>query len=114
MLRSAIYAGLAAFTLTAAAAGVAQAGMFVIHHKVADYAKWRTAFDGDKTNQEAAGLTNPHVYQDVGSANTITITFDMADAAKAKAFGASKELKATMGKAGVKGKPELFFLDTAK
>ena len=115
MLRTTIFATLAAFALTALAAGAAQAaGMMVIHHKVADYAKWRPLFDGDKANQEAAGLTNPHVFQDVGSPNTVTITFDMADAAKAKAFGGSKELKATMTKAGVKGKPEVFYLDTAK
>ena len=113
MLRTALYATLAVFALTAAA-GAAQAGMLVVHHKVADYAKWRPIFDGDKASQEAAGLTNPHVYQDVASPNTITITFDMADAAKAKAFTSSKELKAAMGKGGVKGKPEIFFLDTAK
>ena len=98
----------------ALSAGVAQAaGVMIVHHKVADYAKWRPGFDGDKSNQEAAGLTNPHVYQSVGEPNNITITFDMADAAKAKAFGTSKALKSTLTKLGVKGKPELFYLEAA-
>jgi hypothetical protein len=99
--------------LCLASASASAAGMMVIHHKVADFAKWRPAFDGDKTHQEAAGLTNPHVYQAVDNPNDVTITFDMADAAKAKAFGTSKELKTVMSKAGVKGKPEVLFLNPA-
>ena len=111
MLSKVLYALVIGLMLTA---GVAQAaGVMIVHHKVADYAKWRPGFDGDKANQEAAGLTNPHVYQSVGDPNNITITFDMADAAKAKAFGTSKALKATMTKLGVKGKPELFYLEPA-
>ena len=95
-------------------AGTAQAaGLMVINQTVADYAKWRPVFDGDKANQEAAGLTNPHVYQSVGNPSGVTVTFDMADATKAQAFGSSKLLIATMTKAGVKGKPELLYLNQA-
>jgi hypothetical protein len=115
MLRTLMVALIAAFALTTAGAmGAANAaGMMVVHHKVADYAKWRPVFDGDKANQEAAGLTNPHVYQAAGHPNDITITFDMADITKAKAFTTSKALKATMGKAGVTSKPSISFLNPA-
>jgi hypothetical protein len=95
--------------------GAAHAGgVMVIQHKVSNYTNWRPAFDADKANQEAAGLTNPHVYQSVDSANEVTITFDMADANKAKAFGSSKALKETMVKAGVVGKPALSYLNPAQ
>ena len=115
MFRNMIYATVAAVALSSVATvGVAQAaGMMIVRHTVADYAKWRPGFDGDKSNQEAAGLTNPHVYQAVDNAKDITITFDMADAAKAKTFATSKTLKATMTKLGVKGKPQISFLNPA-
>jgi len=108
MLYKLLCAGVVGMGLLAGSAGAAD--MMVVHHTVASYANWRPAFDADKNNQIAAGLTNPHVYQSVGDPNKITITFDMADAAKAKAFAASKTLMATMKKAGVEGKPEILFL----
>ena len=108
MLYRLLCAGVVAMGLIAAAAGAAD--MMVVHHTVANYAKWRPVFDADKTNQVAAGLTDPHVYQSVGDPNNLTITFDMADATKAKAFATSKTLMATMKKAGVVGKPEVLFL----
>ena len=115
MIRKLLVAGVVAcaFLSSAELSAASAAGLMVIHHKVADYAKWRPIFDGDKANQEAAGLTSPHDYQSVGNPNDITITFDMADAAKAKTFGASKELKAAMAKGGVKGKPEVLLLNAA-
>lgn len=94
--------------------GGAEAGsMMIIQHQVANYAKWKPAFNADKPNQEAAGLTNPHVYRAVGNANEITVTFDMADPAEAKAFATSPKLKSAMTKAGVIGKPEISYLQPA-
>ncbi len=110
MLKTLMVALIAAGALAFSGAASA-AGLLIVHHKVADYAKWRPIFDGDKANQEAAGLTNPHVYHAVGKPNDLTITFDMADLAKAKTFGASKELKAAMAKGGVVGKPTVTFLE---
>lgn len=97
---------LTAFTASAA-------GLMIVHHKVAAYAKWRAGFDAHKSVQEASGLTNPHVYQSVANTNEVTIIFDMADADKAKAFVTSKELKATMKKLGVQGKPDISLLNAA-
>lgn len=98
------------FLATSAYAG----GLLVIHHKVSDYAKWRTAFDSDKSKQESSGLTNPHVCQAVSNPNDVTVMFDMSDAEKAKAFLASKDLQSTMKKAGVKGRPDISLLNAAQ
>ena len=100
--------------LTLANTGVASATeVFVIHHAVADYAKWRPVFNSDKSNQEAAGLTNPRVYHALSDPNDITIVFDMADPAKAKAFATAKRLMVKMVEAGVVGKPQFEYLETA-
>jgi hypothetical protein len=88
-------------------------GILVVHHHVADYAKWRPVFDGDKANQETVGLTNPHVYMGK-NANDVYITFDMADEAKAKGRATSKELRETMKNAGVMGKPDVMYLTPEK
>ena len=73
-------------------------GFMVGHSKVADYAKWRAAFDADDANRQAAGLTNPRVYQSMDNPNELIIVFDMADVKKAKDFASSKSLKAAMKK----------------
>lgn len=95
-------------------AGAAQAAStLTIEHKVADYPKWREAFDAHKTKQEAAGLTNPRVYFVDGNKNNISVLFDASDEAKAKAFTESKDLKSTMQAAGVQGKPEMHIMTDA-
>jgi len=106
-----ILASLVATSLVFASAANA-AGVFVIHHKVHDYAKWRPAFDGDKANQEAAGLTNPRLYHSHSNPNDVTIVFDAADLDKAKEFSRSKALKEKMKAAGVEGKPTFEYLDS--
>jgi hypothetical protein len=109
-----VFAGLISAAIMLATNTLASAGeVFVIHHKVADYAKWRPVFDQHKATQEAAGLTNPRVYHALDNTHDITIVFDMADAAKAKAFAASKDLRARMTAAGVQGRPTFSYLETA-
>lgn len=88
------------------------ASSLYIHHKVADYPKWREAFDAHKSKQLEAGLTNPRVYFTDGDNRNVSILFDASDEAKAKAFTESKDLKNTMQAAGVQGKPEMHILTT--
>jgi len=85
-------------------------GMMIIHHRVADYAKWRVIYDADQVNRTAAGLSNCHVHRSLDNANDIVIGCSMADIAKARAFASSKALAATMIKAGVTDKPQILFL----
>jgi hypothetical protein len=107
-----IFGALAASALLLSSAASA-GSLLLIHHKVADYAKWRAGFDAHKSMQDAAGLTNAHVYQAVTNPNDVTITFDVGDLDKAKAFVTSKDLKEAMKKAGVKGKPDISLLNAA-
>ena len=86
------------------------AGTMIIHHQVADYAKWRIAYDADQSNRTAAGLTNCRVQRSMDNANDIVISCSMADASKARGFASSKPLAETMTKAGVTGKPQILFL----
>lgn len=87
-------------------------GMMVVHHKVQDYGKWRPLFDAHVEKQKAAGLTHPRVYRSADDPKALTIIFDDMDTQKAKGFAASQDLKDTMMKAGVVGKPEIHFLES--
>ena len=86
----------------------------MIHHQVADYAKWRIAYDADQANRKAAGLTNCRVQRSLDDANDVLIMCNMTDLTKAKAFASSKMLADTMSKAGVVGKPQILFLTSPK
>jgi hypothetical protein len=86
----------------------------IVRHKVKDYDVWKKAFDSHKDAQTAAGLTRPRLFRRAEDPNEIIAVFDAADASKAKAFGASPDLKATMQTAGVIDKPDVFFLTPAE
>ena len=85
-----------------------------IHHQVADYAKWRVAYDVDQPNRKVAGLTNCRVQRSMDDANDVLISCDMADVTKAKIFTSSKALADAMSKAGVMGKPQFMYLTAPK
>jgi hypothetical protein len=58
-----------------------------------------------------SGITNCRVFRKSEDSNDLLILFDVADLAKARAFGTSDELKAVMQKAGVVGAPEVPFIE---
>jgi hypothetical protein len=87
--------------------------VMIVRHKVKDYDAWRKVFEGHKTAQLAAGLTKPRVFRRAEDPNETIVVFDAEDVGKAKAFGASPDLKTTMQASGVIDKPDVFFLTPA-
>jgi hypothetical protein len=80
-------------------------GLLVIRHKVKDYSKWRPQFDRHVKAQRSAGLTDPRVFRSSDDPNEVVILFTTNDTTKAKDFVSSRDLKSTMAKAGVVGRP---------
>ena len=85
----------------------------IIRHKVKDFAAWKNAYDAHAGVRSAAGLGPGRVTRSIDDPREVVIIFDAGDVAKAKAFCASEDLKATMQKAGVIDKPDLYFVDDA-
>lgn len=83
--------------------------IMAIHHRVADYSKWRPAYDAHEETRVAAGVTNGKIYQSKDDPNDIVILFDVVDVSKAKAFSQSQDLKSRLQSAGVLGQPEILF-----
>lgn len=82
----------------------------LVRHKVADYAKWKQVYDDHQAAREAAGLENLHLWLNEDDPNEVTILFEAADLAKAKALISSPELKESMEASGVQGQPDIAVL----
>ncbi len=82
-------------------------GMSVAHH-VKDYDTWLKAFDAEGSAARAAnGVIDRAIVRDFYDPNTIYLTFEVSDMAKAKARMSSPELKKIMADAGVDSPPTI-------
>jgi hypothetical protein len=84
------------------------ATMFV-KHSVADFTKWKKAYDGFDSERKSLGVTSHGVYQLEGDPNDVTISHEFSTMAAAKDFAGSARLKEVMGQAGVQGAPTVWF-----
>jgi hypothetical protein len=85
----------------------------VVTHEVKDYATWRKGFDAHESVRTKAGFKVSGVYADVKNSNVVTIIGEFPGTAAVEAFFSSPDLKETMMKAGVVGKPDVKVLAIA-
>lgn len=85
--------------------------LLVIKHKVANFAKWKPAYEAHDSTRLAYGLHNYVVGRGVKDSNMVIVVLKMDDADKAKQFTALPNLKAAMQKGGVIGAPSFRYLD---
>lgn len=83
--------------------------MVTVMHKVADFAKWKMAYDADDSARVANGLHSYVIGRGLFDTNMVLIAMKSDDLAKAKAFAQSPALKQVMQKAGVMGAPSMTF-----
>jgi hypothetical protein len=83
----------------------------LVRHKVANYAKWKTSYDGHDSFRIAHGIHNYVIARGVEDSNMLLVATKADDVAKAKAFIKDPSLKAAMQKGGVIGSP-LILLNT--
>jgi hypothetical protein len=85
----------------------------IVRHKVADYSRWKEAFDAHLNTRKAAGETEFRVLLSVDDPREVTLLFDWDSLDRARRFVGSADLKQTMKQAGVVGDPEVRFLEDA-
>ena len=83
----------------------------LIRHKVADFAKWKPAYDAHGSARTNAGLKEERLLRDIDNPNEAILLFSAQDLNKAKQFAASDDLRQRMQQAGVAGKPDIWFLN---
>jgi heme-degrading monooxygenase HmoA len=79
--------------------------------KVEDYDKWKQVFDEHGDVRRMKGSKGAMIYHDSNDPKQLVIVTEWDNIEDAKNFSMSDELKITMKKAGVKGLPELYYLE---
>ena len=82
----------------------------LIRHRVQDFGKWKPVYDAHQQSRAAGGLKDVRLWHSVDDPNDLFLLFEAVDAARAKAFAGSADLKEKMTAAGVIGRPDIFFL----
>jgi hypothetical protein len=85
----------------------------IMRHKVADYGRWKEAFDAHLNTRKAGGEIAFRLLLSVEDPRDVTLVMDWDGLDRARKFAASDELKQAMQKAGVVGEPEIRFLEDA-
>ena len=84
--------------------------LMVIRHKVANYEKWKTAYEAHDSARLANGLHKYVICRGLEDSNMVLVAQVMDDVSKAKEMAASPGLKEVMKKAGVTGPPMIDFI----
>ena len=82
----------------------------LIRHKVADYPKWRRAFDAHGRARRSSGSKGGRLFRSAAKPKEVFILLRWTDLRRAKKFTKSAGLRKAMKGAGVRGTPDVFFL----
>lgn len=82
----------------------------LIRHKVADYQKWKRAFDAHGNVRKSAGAKGGRLFRSAARPKDVFILFRWSDLRQAKKFTRSGALRKAMKAAGVRGKVDVHFL----
>jgi phage shock protein PspC (stress-responsive transcriptional regulator) len=82
----------------------------LIRHNVADFTKWKAAYDAHAPAREQAGLKEVHLLRNSERLEEVVLMYEVKDVQKAREFGNSPDLKEAMQNAGVVDKPDIWFL----
>ena len=78
---------------------------------VADYAKWKPVFDEYASVRKTGGSRGGRLFRNADNPNEVLILWDWDTRANAQAFFTSQDLRETMPRAGVTGRPDVYYLD---
>ena len=83
----------------------------LVHHKVADLARWKESFDSYLNTRKQAGELGAHVFQAVDDPRDITVLVDWDSIEHARRFMSSEDLRNRMQQAGVIGTPDIRYIE---
>ena len=83
----------------------------LVHHKVADLARWKESFDSHLNARKQAGELGFQLFQGVDDPRDVTILLDWDSIEHARRFMGSEELRSRMRQAGVVGEPDIRYVE---
>ena len=84
-----------------------------VRHNVDEYNAWRKVYDEFEPQRKPMGVTGHAVFQSVDDPNDVTVWHDFDSADAARSFASSSELREAMQRAGVRGEPQVWFVNPA-
>src|ERR1019366_6071801 len=99
----------AAMTQAPPATPATPATTMLITQKVANFAKWFPGYEAHDSARVADGLHNFVVGRGIKDSNMVLVALHVDDTAKAREFAMSPGLREAMKKAGVIGKPTIYY-----
>jgi heme-degrading monooxygenase HmoA len=102
-----------ALTLGLCQSAAAQEAVMIVQHQVADFAEWKSIFDGAFATRQSVGETAFEVLQDPEDSNSVTVVFQWDTLDRAKAFAEDPVLENGMRAAGVISTPAFTFCRVA-
>lgn len=82
-----------------------------MHHKVQDYAAWRTVFDELNALRQQHGATGARVYRNAADPTEIVALIDFQSEDNARQYCRSHSLREAMQRGGMVSQPEILFLE---
>jgi heme-degrading monooxygenase HmoA len=79
--------------------------------KIEDYQKWKQVFDEHGSVRKDKGSKGAIIYQSSNNPDELVIITEWETLKDAKNFSMAEDLKIAMKKAGVKGLPQLHYLE---
>ncbi len=85
----------------------------LLHHKVADYHKWKAAFDATESTRRECGSKGGYVLRNIDDPNDIWVLLHWEDEASLRTFFQTIEMQKSLRDAGVQGDLEVHYLEAA-
>ena len=82
-----------------------------VRHTVADFDAWKPLFDDHDATRRSFGITEAGLHRAVDNPNDLTVVFEVESVDRAREFTESADLRETMQRAGVQGRPDVWFTD---
>ena len=86
----------------------------LVRHKVADFTRWKEAFDSHLSVRKRAGETGFRLFQSADDPHELFVLLDWESSDEARKFMTSTELREAMQRAGVQGVPEIHYLEDVR
>ncbi len=80
-----------------------------VRHPVADFAKWKQAYDAFDGERKGMGVVGDAVFTSADDPNDVTVWHDFETLQSARGFVESARLREVMSSAGVAGEPTMWF-----
>jgi quinol monooxygenase YgiN len=86
----------------------------LVRHNVEDYNKWKQVYDGHESFRKEIGSLGARSLRDANDPTNVVVITDWPDMQHALGFAQSDSLHEAMGRAGIVGKPDIYFLEQAE